>query len=100
MLTTKGRVVSVVDVVNRDDGGDLLLLCEPDLTDKTVAVLRKHAIMDDVEFELEAGFTSRPRFRAPDDLDERVRATFRLTVADGFAVDFDEMVVTVDPAAD
>jgi folate-binding Fe-S cluster repair protein YgfZ len=53
ILSAKGRVQSVVDIVNR--GADLLLVCEPALTDKTVALLRKHAVMDEVEIELEPG---------------------------------------------
>ncbi len=48
ILNTKGRVVSVIEIAHRDD--HLLLTCEPQLTDKTLAVLDKHAIMDDVEF--------------------------------------------------
>lgn len=48
MLTVKGRVASVFEVVNRGD--DLLLLCEPVLGDKTLSILDKHAIMDDVAF--------------------------------------------------
>ncbi|HUH00992.1 MAG TPA: glycine cleavage T C-terminal barrel domain-containing protein [Kofleriaceae bacterium] len=48
MLTVKGRVASVFDVIHRGD--DLLLVCEPILGDKTVELLDKHAIMDDVAF--------------------------------------------------
>jgi folate-binding protein YgfZ len=48
MLTVKGRVASVFDVVHRGD--DLLLVCEPCLGDKTLELLDKHAIMDDVVF--------------------------------------------------
>jgi folate-binding protein YgfZ len=53
ILTAKARVSSIVDIVNRGD--DLLLICEPDLADKTLALLGKHAIMDDVEFSLNTG---------------------------------------------
>jgi folate-binding protein YgfZ len=49
ILNPKGRVVAVIEVLCRDD--DLLITCEPALTDKTLAVLEKHAIMDDVVFE-------------------------------------------------
>lgn len=49
ILNPKGRVVSVIEVLCRD--GDLLITCEPGLTDKTLTVLEKHAIMDDVAFE-------------------------------------------------
>jgi tRNA-modifying protein YgfZ len=50
MLDARGRVTSVIEVMNRDD--HLLLLCQPELTDKTLGLLAKHAIMDDVEFEV------------------------------------------------
>ena len=53
ILTAKARVSSIVDIVNRGD--DLLLVCEPNLSDKTLALLGKHAIMDDVEFSLSKG---------------------------------------------
>lgn len=49
ILSPKGRVVSVIEVACRDD--HLLISCEPALADKTLAVLDKHAIMDDVAFE-------------------------------------------------
>jgi len=49
VLNVKGRVLSIVDVVNRGD--DLLLICQAELADKTAAILDKHAIMDDVEIE-------------------------------------------------
>lgn len=50
MLNVKGRVTSVIEVANRDD--HLLVTCEPGLTTKTLELLQKHAIMDEVEFEL------------------------------------------------
>jgi len=50
MLNVKGRVVSVIEVVARPE--HLLVLCAPELTDKTLAVLDKYAIMDDVAFEV------------------------------------------------
>jgi folate-binding protein YgfZ len=49
ILNPKGRVVSIIEVACRDD--HLLITCEPALADKTLAVLDKHAIMDDVAFE-------------------------------------------------
>jgi folate-binding protein YgfZ len=49
MLTPKGRVVSVFQIVAADD--HLLLLCEPGQTANTIERLSKYAIMDDVEFE-------------------------------------------------
>jgi folate-binding protein YgfZ len=49
ILNAKGRVVSIIEVACRDD--HLLITCEPALADKTLAVLDKHAIMDDVAFE-------------------------------------------------
>ncbi|MEM9488715.1 MAG: glycine cleavage T C-terminal barrel domain-containing protein [Myxococcota bacterium] len=53
MLNAKGRVTSVIDICNRGD--HLHLLCEPDLADKTIELLQKYAIMDEVEFEPTAG---------------------------------------------
>jgi len=49
MLNVKGRVLSVIDIVNRGD--HLLVICAAELADKTQELLDKHAIMDDVEFE-------------------------------------------------
>jgi folate-binding protein YgfZ len=51
MLDVKGRVTSVFEVLRADD--HLLLVCEPGLVDKTVALLDRHAIMDDVAFAAE-----------------------------------------------
>lgn len=48
MLTPKGRVVSVFQIVPAED--HLILLCEPELTAETIERLGKYAIMDDVEF--------------------------------------------------
>ncbi len=50
MLSVKGRIVAVFDIVAQADA--LLLLCEPGLGEKTREALDKHAIMDDVAFEL------------------------------------------------
>jgi folate-binding protein YgfZ len=49
ILNPKGRVMSIVEVVRRDD--DLLLHCAPSLTVKTIELLARYAVMDDVEFE-------------------------------------------------
>jgi folate-binding protein YgfZ len=49
ILNVKGRLMSVIDVVRRDD--DLLLHCEPALTERTIELLGKYAVMDDVVFE-------------------------------------------------
>lgn len=49
ILNAKGRVVSVIEIDCRED--HLLVTCEPSLADKTLTVLDKHAIMDDVAFE-------------------------------------------------
>jgi hypothetical protein len=51
----------------------------------------------DLDIVLEDGFSSRPRFFVPDVLTQETVLTFRLTVIDGFAVDFDEVSVTVRP---
>jgi len=49
ILNPKGRVLTVIDLANLGD--ELLLACEPQLTDKTRALLEKYAVMDDVTFE-------------------------------------------------
>jgi folate-binding protein YgfZ len=48
-LSVKGRVLAVADVVN--EGETFLLITEPVTGDKLLALLSKHAIADDVEFE-------------------------------------------------
>ena len=50
MCDRKGRLLSVFDVVCRQD--DLLLICERQLAQATVTELEKYAIADDVEFAL------------------------------------------------
>lgn len=49
------------------------------------------------EVVLTDGFSSLPRFFAPQDITAATTLTFRLTVADGFAADFDDVRVTVSP---
>jgi folate-binding protein YgfZ len=49
ILNPKGRVLSVIRVARGAD--DVLLHCEPSLTDATRALLDKYAVMDDVTFE-------------------------------------------------
>src|SRR6187402_1253044 len=49
ILTPKGRVLSVVNL--RRAGEQLVLACEPSLTEKTRALLERYAVMDDVVFE-------------------------------------------------
>lgn len=49
MLSAKGRVTSVIEVVRQDER--LLVLCEPALVDKTLELLQRYAIMDEVIFE-------------------------------------------------
>jgi len=53
ILSVKGRLVSVVDIVKRDDA--LVLVCEPVLAEKTKDTLEKYAIVDDVVFTLVRG---------------------------------------------
>jgi len=57
MLDVKGRVTSFFDVVHRAD--HLLLICEPGLRDRTVELLRKHAIMDEVDIAPAAAIVHR-----------------------------------------
>lgn len=47
MLSHKGRVLSIFDVIHRGDS--LLVVCRPELSDKTETLLDKHLIADDVE---------------------------------------------------
>jgi tRNA-modifying protein YgfZ len=49
-LNAKGRLISVYDLCAREE--DLLLLCQPGLSEATRALLERHAIADDVGFEL------------------------------------------------
>lgn len=49
-LNAKGRLISVYDLCAREE--DLLLLCQPGLAEATRALLERHAIADDVSFEL------------------------------------------------
>lgn len=53
MLNAKGRVTSVIELVN--PGDHLILCCEPDLAETTIDILRKYAVMDEVEFEPVSG---------------------------------------------
>jgi folate-binding protein YgfZ len=48
MLSPKGRVLSIFDVVARPD--DLVLVLQPDLVEPTRLILERHAIADDVAF--------------------------------------------------
>jgi folate-binding protein YgfZ len=49
LLNPKGRVLSVIRIELRDD--DMVVHCEPGLTDKTRGILERYAVMDDVAFE-------------------------------------------------
>lgn len=49
ILSAKGRLVSIIDILERGD--HLLLLCQRDLRDSTIEFLDRHAMVDDVEFE-------------------------------------------------
>ncbi len=75
VLTPKGRVVSIIEVVKRED--ELVIVCEPTLGAPTLALLERHAIMDEIELALGAGplhrvwdepssvWDAAPRFEAP-----------------------------------
>jgi folate-binding protein YgfZ len=49
ILNPKGRVLTVIDVTRRDDAFEIA--CEGGLLDKTLALLERYAVMDDVTFE-------------------------------------------------
>jgi folate-binding protein YgfZ len=75
ILNPKGRLLSVFDVVPRE--ADLVLVVEPDLVERTRAVLDRHAIADDVAFavtelavhrvwsDVDAVWTAPPVFAPP-----------------------------------
>ena len=75
-LDVKGRLLSIYDAVKRED--EFVLCCQPGLVDATIAVLGRHAIMDDVSFEAAelpiyrrwpdpaSVWTAAPLFDAPD----------------------------------
>jgi folate-binding protein YgfZ len=49
ILNPKGRVLSVIQLEVRAD--DLVLHCEGSIADKTLGILQRYAVMDDVELE-------------------------------------------------
>src|SRR5512147_237281 len=49
ILNPKGRVLAVINVVRL--GEAFVIACEPELTEKTRAILERYAVMDDVTFE-------------------------------------------------
>lgn len=49
ILNPKGRVLSVIDIAHAGDA--FVIACQPDLADKTRAILERYAVMDDVVFE-------------------------------------------------
>jgi len=49
ILSPKGRVLTVFELTRGEDA--VLVHCDPALTDKTIALLQKYAVMDDVTFE-------------------------------------------------
>jgi folate-binding protein YgfZ len=51
ILSPKGRVLSVIELVLPDEGDHIWVHTEPSLADKTLAILEKHAMLDDVAFE-------------------------------------------------
>jgi len=63
-LNAKGRLLSIYDLVARD--GDLLLLCQPGLAEATRALLERHAIADDVAFDLVDDLTVHRVWDSPD----------------------------------
>lgn len=49
ILNPKGRVLSVINIANRGDA--LVVACEAPVAEPTRALLERHAVMDDVNFE-------------------------------------------------
>ncbi len=50
ILNAKGRLMSIVEIVNRGDHH--MILCQPDLRDATIEFLDQYVMVDDVEFEV------------------------------------------------
>ena len=48
ILNPKGRVLSVIDLAHQ--GERFVIACQPDLAEKTRAILERYAVMDDVQF--------------------------------------------------
>lgn len=63
-LSAKGRLLSIYDLVAGEE--DLLLLCQPGLAEATRALLERHAIADDVSFELVDGLPVHRVWDTPD----------------------------------
>jgi tRNA-modifying protein YgfZ len=63
-LSAKGRLLSIYDLVAGED--ELLLLCQPGLAEATRALLERHAIADDVVFELVADLPVHRIWDTPD----------------------------------
>lgn len=55
ILNPKGRVLSVIDIAHAPSMDAFVITCEPQLADKTRALLERYAVMDDVTFEPLAG---------------------------------------------
>ncbi len=65
-LNAKGRLVSIYDVCVPLAADELLLLCQPGLAEPTRALLERHAIADDVAFELAADLPVHRIWDTPD----------------------------------
>jgi folate-binding protein YgfZ len=63
-LNAKGRLLSIYDLVAREE--ELILLCQPGLGEATQALLDRHAIADDVAFELVDGLAVHRIWDTPD----------------------------------
>lgn len=63
-LNAKGRLLSIYDLVVRDE--EILLLCQPGLAEATRALLDRHAIADDVAFEIADGLAVHRVWDSPD----------------------------------
>jgi tRNA-modifying protein YgfZ len=63
ILSAKGRVLSVVQLEKRAD--DLVLHCEASLAEKTLGILERYAVMDDVELSLLPAGPAFRRWSAP-----------------------------------
>jgi folate-binding protein YgfZ len=87
ILNPKGRVLSVIDLANL--GEEFVLACEPQLAEKTRALLDRYAVMDDVVFEPITG----PAFQVWDD----PISVWRAPIEGGAP---DDVIADTDPAAE
>jgi hypothetical protein len=86
ILNPKGRVLSVIDIAHL--GEAFVIACEPELAEKTRALLERYAVMDDVTFEPITG----PAYQAWEDPIDVWRAPIVEGVNDASRIDSEPQV--------